>query len=205
MPVERTVPIRETVPIQTTVPVTREVEVTKTVPVVKNITTTENFQVRQQVPVQETKTITKEVPILKTQQVTENVMVQEFPKKDFVITEIPVKEKVVTKEVTVGQPTILTGTVLNNYSQTISNSPQSMYDPNLGINTAYKGVPTCTECQGLGYLKSRLDKDRIVPCSNCVKQTGNCCVCNNTGKRIDNLKYCSCMYAEELAKQKVHT
>jgi hypothetical protein len=53
------------------------------------------------------------------------------------------------------------------------------------------GIPGCTKCGGSGYKKK--DDKEGKPCKLCVKATGVCPLCNNTGVRSDKAgKPCKC-------------
>ena len=57
----------------------------------------------------------------------------------------------------------------------------------------YHGVAGCVRCKGAGYIKYK--NDRAESCSDCVKDTHYCSVCNNKGYRIyDKKKKCTCIY-----------
>jgi len=61
--------------------------------------------------------------------------------------------------------------------------------------TNYRGIPGCKVCQGIGFRKSKKHA-HMKACKPCVKATGQCGVCNNTGIRLDDHKNCTCYYAK---------
>jgi hypothetical protein len=61
----------------------------------------------------------------------------------------------------------------------------------------FQGVPGCKHCGGAGYVKSKMASDKMKACKDCVKATGNCPRCGNTGYRLHKPeKKCNCMYAK---------
>jgi hypothetical protein len=55
------------------------------------------------------------------------------------------------------------------------------------------GVPGCTKCGGTGYKAKKEKEGKIKPCKVCVRATGMCLLCNNTGMRVDKAgKKCKC-------------
>jgi hypothetical protein len=67
-----------------------------------------------------------------------------------------------------------------------------------GITTTtsqYRGIPGCKICHGVGYRKSKKHA-HMKACKPCVKATGQCGVCGNSGIRNDDHKNCTCYYAK---------
>jgi len=153
------------------VPITQNVEVIKNVPVEKTKQIVENVQVRQNIPVTQNVEITKTVPTTKYVDVVENLPA--------------------TTKVTTTQETIIGNNINTNInSNIITNSSNSSA-------SFIRGIPGCKHCGGEGQFKSKSGK-RMVPCKECVKQTGHCLVCKGDGKRPDKLsKRCECMYGKK--------
>jgi hypothetical protein len=61
----------------------------------------------------------------------------------------------------------------------------------------FTGLADCTTCQGTGYRKSLLGK--LKPCKSCIKATGNCAICNNSGYKLHKPdRKCSCVHGQNL-------
>ena len=62
----------------------------------------------------------------------------------------------------------------------------------LNLTESYKGVESCNKCKGRGYITHHRT------CKSCVRKTGNCNVCKNTGMIIDLPgKKCKCIWAKD--------
>jgi predicted acyltransferase (DUF342 family) len=64
-----------------------------------------------------------------------------------------------------------------------------------GVSSNYRGIPGCKICHGVGYRKSKKHA-HMKACKPCVKATGQCGVCSNSGIRMDDHKPCTCYYAK---------
>jgi hypothetical protein len=62
----------------------------------------------------------------------------------------------------------------------------------LNRDVAYKGLPDCMKCKGAGILEHNK------PCKYCVRRTGNCPVCRNTGMSALVIgKKCTCIWGKD--------
>lgn len=57
----------------------------------------------------------------------------------------------------------------------------------------------CNLCNGAGFIKSKKDNSKNKICKDCVKKTGYCVLCNNSGRLYGNLnEICKCLKIREL-------
>lgn len=191
VPITKTKQVIEQVPVTTTVPITKNIEIMKEVPITKTKQVTENIQVKEMIPVMEQVEITKSVPTTRYVEVKEN---------------LPTTTRITkTEENIVGSTPIIDQGSIENFSSNFSDKVNLQDDRNMihnkhhftSVNSAIlKGVPGCKHCGGEGQIKSRSGK-RMKTCKDCVKMTGNCIICNNSGLRPDNPnKKCECMYGK---------
>ena len=207
---EEVEPVRENVQVSYKEPVLREVETTKTVPVTKEVKRVEEVPITTQVPVTRYEEVTKKVPVEKVDYVTENVpvkttvpVIEEIEKTKV----LPItKQELRTGEV-IGAGTILSGSEIPPRTDLGTERLSELYkdthvhDSKLKGTHAtpfdvstWAGIPGCKECGGDGWRRSKLTGGKK-PCSHCVKVTGNCPLCGNTGRRLDKDKRCKCQYA----------
>jgi hypothetical protein len=73
----------------------------------------------------------------------------------------------------------------NNTNNTINESIG-----NTAVVSSFKGLPDCEQCRGKAFKVNK--RGKLKPCRNCLKQTGNCGICNNTGYKMHNGKKCKC-------------
>jgi len=164
VPVTMTRQVTEKIPVTTHVPVTEQVEVIKNVPVTKTVPVTENVTVTERVPITENVTVTERVPITKNVQVTETIPITTF---------VP---DICNQKLTFG---VTGSTVTHDLSQ------------HQHTNLTFKGLHECRHCHGEGYVKGR--KGAMKPCKTCIKASGICPKCNNSGMRMDKPgKKCRC-------------
>jgi hypothetical protein len=63
----------------------------------------------------------------------------------------------------------------------------------------FVGIPNCSGCGGSGYLRATAKHGEMIPCMDCVKVSGHCPECNNTGyKIVRHAKKCKCPYGENI-------
>ncbi len=65
------------------------------------------------------------------------------------------------------------------------------YRPENIYTHAYHVFKDCINCGGRGFIDSR-NHQRGKYCYDCIRATGTCPVCNNTGYKLKNGKRCKC-------------
>jgi hypothetical protein len=166
----------------------------------------------QQIPIETTGTIIEQQTILPTTQTIETL-----PLNTIQTTTLPLSTTIETQ--TIPQTTLLTGQQVIQPGVTLTQPTmpltQNMYAnkallhhgeiPTMGMGATglpgqtvpFTGVPGCHHCGGAGYVKSKTASDKMKACKDCVKATGNCPRCGNTGYRLAKPnKKCNCMYAK---------
>jgi hypothetical protein len=191
VPVTKTHQVVEQVPVRTMVDVTENVQVTRNVPVQKTKQVIENVSVTSSVPVTENVTVTKSVPVTKHVEVTEHVPITRmvadnnntnllFNVSGMGVGQTYLHQGISTTTTQVGHSHILPGATAIGSNNIVAD---------------FRGVPGCKRCSGNGYRRSR-KHSHLKACRTCVKATGHCGVCSNTGIRIDDAKKCNCYYAK---------
>jgi len=189
--VTQTVPVQH--PVTTERTVVTGVQETKQIPVTKLEERIEHIPVKTVVPHTEYQTVTETHP----------VNPQTFNKDNFNMTSGNYTQSTTTHVGTTGMSTgIPTGMPSITHSGSTGHMSSDLHSAGmpstgLGSNFNYAGVPDCKHCHGQGYIKSKLHSDKMKACKDCVKATGNCPRCGNTGYRINKPnKKCNCMYAK---------
>ncbi len=204
----------------------RQVEVEGIMPVTREVRYTEDVPVKTQVPVTRYEEIVQNVPVERVDYVTENVPVRTtVPVMEETVAGVPRTQVTnVTSSSYTGPVTTdyagnygLTGTTTIPYPVTseysyggmdevtrnkILTSGQHIHDSGSKVSESYNlqgfvGVPGCKECGGEGWRLSKLT-GRKKPCKHCVSITGNCPLCGNTGRILDNNNKCKCQYGKNL-------
>jgi hypothetical protein len=208
VPVSTRVPVVENVNVIKEVPVTRLVEKTKEIPVTRTIPYTENVHIHEKVPRTTYEDIIKEVPTTRTREETTTIpvkTVQQHVKETEIIKESPMsKYEIVSEQMphiseyipgTTTTETIRVGATTTPYTIGQGTITYTGVQGTQDISGySFKGLPDCKHCLGEGIRKSLTGK--LKPCKYCVKATGNCPMCRNTGWRNDNNKKCDCVYAK---------
>ena len=214
-PVTTNIPVTEDVPVRREVPVTREVERTQQIPVTRTTPYTENVRVQEKIPRTSYEEIVREVPVTKmreetttipmtttTPQIEEREYLKEVPinQHQTITEQVPYRENIPVKEMTEITRTIPTTSYVDVTKEmptqtTIKHHNVEVVEGHTGATIAFRGLPDCNYCYGEGIRKSKLT-GRLKPCKYCVKATGNCPLCGNTGWRSDLDKKCSCIYAK---------
>jgi hypothetical protein len=183
----------------------------------KDVDVTENVEVTERIPRTVMETVDRVVPQIKTKEVTETVPVREVKSVTETVRQVenvPITHDIqqtrmveVAETVPVTNYTYVTEKVPVTRNVTITENipttkivPDIMPPVNLPFLTTesspqtqnvYRGLPDCTRCTGSGILNSGKS------CERCVKATGNCAVCKNTGLILSdtNLK-CNCLHGK---------
>jgi len=186
VPIKKTKQLVENVQVITTEPVTQTVEVIRNVPVLTTKTVTENIEVKTQVPITEQVEVTKTVPVTRYVNVVENYPTTSTVTKteETVMGAQPISREILyTREGIEDLKINQEGHVINSQGYESMIKSQVLY-----------GVPGCTHCGGTGQINKTKSKGKKA-CTDCVKTTGNCIVCQNTGfKNGDASKNCNCQY-----------
>jgi len=162
--------------VQTEVVTSQTVE---TVPVTKEVHHFEN------VPV------TTKVPVTRYEEVTRNVAVD---KVDYVTEEVPVVTTTTQTLNTEGETHNVISEEEYRNKYLLKDSHEHDDEAKIGYSP-FVGLPGCKDCGGEGWRLSKLTGKRK-PCDHCVRITGNCPLCGNTGRRLDKDKKCNCIYSK---------
>jgi hypothetical protein len=204
VPVTESQPVTQNVQLTREVPITREVENLREVPVKRSFPYTENVHITENVPRTTFEDIKTQVPVTRKEHITENILTTErFPYSEENIRQcdyVHGTDYSNTEYATYhGTGYVPTGNIRTGETQqNISHNPMFVESGKGYMTTGisnYRGLPSCTECHGEGYRNSKLT-GKIKPCDHCVKATGNCPLCKNSGFRTDKNKTCKCIYAK---------
>jgi len=205
--------VTRTVPVTTMKQVTENVAVKSTVPVIDGYHIKKEIETHEKIPITETVQVTKEIDVTKKQIVDEThtrtgtIEQTGHFQKDYIVEggrkEFQEREFLDRQHLqgqTHGQKEIITEktTITDTHVGGLQQSGMYKHDEN-GIPLPPKrlGLADCKDCGGAGYFLSNR-KHNYKACRKCVKKTGLCAVCNQTGIRFDNTEKdnkCKCKYA----------